>query len=1010
MPQQQFKGYTEDQMKRIASKLGHKGDLNTFDGYLKGNPKAMNKFNSLNDSVTRRYAQGGDVSQGGYAHSATGGVVKANTGRREPHNPNDTYARPMPAIFPSITAKPWYPNKPTFNDPATKREAVSEGISYNADTTVGQTTVNQSLKPTLPTDTATEVSNIRQDTNQLMDSDAGQVSNSAPTAGTTIAGTSTAATPKQMRANTVDTATAATAVNNAMAGVNAAQGTVSEEMQAEQGRLSSGATADTQKGNAAQVGNTADLRLQRGETVQGAEGETASSTAATQNRVRTTTAAQLNGNIPTAIAATEYKLEDTQAARMASFEVATPARLGSIPEAQAAQSYAKSGVRAQQREIADKELVDVAKQGLQMDSTTAVAATMSTLDRAAVTKAAKGTFSQELAQPSQGTVDAASTVQGQMSSLMNQFNDGTPAWAAGAMRSVNAQMAARGIGSSSMASSALLQTAMESALPIAQADAQVYATMGMQNLNNRQQTSLSNAAAMQGMTLQNLNNEQQTALQNSSKAFELQSANLSNQQSVVLANQQVAAAAQGKNLDVKTQVSLTNAAKFAEVNNINLNNRQQANLAASSENLSVDMANLSNTQQTALSNLQVRAALRGQDLSNEQQAAMLNSTQSFESSQFDATNEQQAFMQDAAAEAALKGQVLSNQQQTALFNVSSQLSERELNLTNDQQTRLFNTTQASQADMANLSNRQQTALANAQIDAAVKGQELNNKQQANVLNAARIGEIANTNFTADQQKSLQNAQLTQTMNIENLSNSQATALANAATVANMDLTNLNNRQQAAVQNAKSFLDMDMANLTNDQQTTLFKAQQRTSALLSDTAAKNASKQFNASSENQTDQFFSNLSSNVSQFNASQKNAQNKFNAGELTATSKFNTEVKNQREQFNAKNSLVIEQSNAQWRRSTATADTVAVNRANEINAKALLDISNTAYNNLWQAQRDEMDWAYEIAEGEANRFTTLAAAAIEAESASRTAGEAADTSFWGDIFEFGTKVYEHWD
>ena len=34
MPQeQQFKGYNEDQMKRIASKLGHTGGLDTFEGY-----------------------------------------------------------------------------------------------------------------------------------------------------------------------------------------------------------------------------------------------------------------------------------------------------------------------------------------------------------------------------------------------------------------------------------------------------------------------------------------------------------------------------------------------------------------------------------------------------------------------------------------------------------------------------------------------------------------------------------------------------------------------------------------------------------------------------------------------------------------------------------------------------------------------------------------------------------------------------------------------------------------
>jgi hypothetical protein len=76
---------------------------------------------------------------------------------------------------------------------------------------------------------------------------------------------------------------------------------------------------------------------------------------------------------------------------------------------------------------------------------------------------------------------------------------------------------------------------------------------------------------------------------------------------------------------------------------------------------------------------------------------------------------------------------------------------------------------------------------------------------------------------------------------------------------------------------------------------------------------------------------------------------------------------------------MVINQSNAQWRRSIATADTVAVNRANEINAKAILDVSDTAYNNLWQEHRDEMDWAYKTSDSEKERMTKIATNAINA-------------------------------
>ena len=79
-------------------------------------------------------------------------------------------------------------------------------------------------------------------------------------------------------------------------------------------------------------------------------------------------------------------------------------------------------------------------------------------------------------------------VQGQLDGLMQQFVGGnTPAWAAGAIRNANAAMSARGLGASSLAGQAIVQAAMESALPIAQADAQIQAQFEGQNLSNRQQ-------------------------------------------------------------------------------------------------------------------------------------------------------------------------------------------------------------------------------------------------------------------------------------------------------------------------------------------------------------------------------------------------------------------------------------------------------------------------------------------------------------------------------------------
>ena len=298
-------------------------------------------------------------------------------------------------------------------------------------------------------------------------------------------------------------------------------------------------------------------------------------------------------------------------------------------------------------------------------------------------------------------------------------------------------------------------------------------------------------------------------------------------------------------------------------------------------------------------------------------------------------------------------------------------------------------------EQQNLSNRQQRAVMAAQQRAAFIGQEFDQEFNSRVQNAAKVSDIANMNFTADQQIVLENSKQVHTINLSNLSNNQARILAEAAAVSQLEAGSLNNRQQAAVQNAQNFLQVDMTNASAQQQTDMFKAQQRTAATLTDAAAENAARQFNASSENQVEQFFSQLTTQTNQFNASQLNAHQQFNAGQVNTLSRFNQEIANQRDQFNARNQLVVDQGNAVWRRNVATAATAQVNRANELNAKAVLDISNTAYNNLWQYYSDVIELAQESSENELDRNTNMAIAELTAQTQSDVS-EAAQQSAAG--------------
>jgi hypothetical protein len=272
----------------------------------------------------------------------------------------------------------------------------------------------------------------------------------------------------------------------------------------------------------------------------------------------------------------------------------------------------------------------------------------------------------------------------------------------------------------------------------------------------------------------------------------------------------------------------------------------------------------------------------------------------------------------------------------------------------------------------NLTNRQQAAMVQAQYRAQFMGQEFDIAFQTRVQNAAKIADIANRNFTADQQIALENSRFAQTVDLENLKNKQALILAQASALANLDIANLNNRQQAQVQNAQNVLQLDVQNLTNAQQSAMLSSQQQAQALLTDVAAENTALQLNAKSQQQTDQFYDNLVTNISQFNAGQANAIHQFNAGQVNSLNRFNSELVNQRDQFNAKNQLAINQSNAVWRREIATMDTAAANFANQTNAQNLLNISNQAYNNLWQEYRDVMNFAWQSGESEENRLQQL--------------------------------------
>ena len=246
----------------------------------------------------------------------------------------------------------------------------------------------------------------------------------------------------------------------------------------------------------------------------------------------------------------------------------------------------------------------------------------------------------------QATASKQATVQGQMEDLMGDFEGGnTPAWASGAMRAATAAMAARGLAASSMAGQAIVQSAMESALPIALQDAQTHASFEMQNLSNRQQTAMFAAQQRAEFLGMEFTQEFQTRVQNAAKISDIANMNFTAEQQVALENARLAQTVDLANMNAVNAKMMADAAAMSQVDITNLNNRQQAAVQNANAFLAMDMANTERMQQTEM--FKAQSVIQGlfTDQAAENAAKQFNAASENQTNQFFANmaNEVQKF-------------------------------------------------------------------------------------------------------------------------------------------------------------------------------------------------------------------------------------------------------------------------------------------------------------------------------------------------------------------------------
>lgn len=241
-------------------------------------------------------------------------------------------------------------------------------------------------------------------------------------------------------------------------------------------------------------------------------------------------------------------------------------------------------------------------------------------------------------QAAQGVVTQEMTVQGQLNKLLTDFDAGNPPpWAAGSLRAATAQLAARGLGASSLAGQAIIQATLEAATPIAAADAKVFETMGLTNLSNRQAIAVLTGQQRAQFLGQEFDQAFQTRVLNAARIADIADKNFDAGVSVALENARLANTMNIANLSAKNAVVLEKAAAISRLEVQNLNNRQQAAVENAKSFLQMDITNLNNRQQTELFKAQEIADAIVSDTGFENAARATNATNALEASKISAS-------------------------------------------------------------------------------------------------------------------------------------------------------------------------------------------------------------------------------------------------------------------------------------------------------------------------------------------------------------------------------------
>jgi len=285
-------------------------------------------------------------------------------------------------------------------------------------------------------------------------------------------------------------------------------------------------------------------------------------------------------------------------------------------------------------------------------------------------------------------------VSNQLDSLLKGIEDGEiPAWARPAVASVENMLASRGLSASTVGRDALFNAIIQSAIPLAQSNAQAIqasvvqersleAQKAIKNAEFQQQTALTNANNVFRLDLAQFSADQQTALSNSKFLQTMSLTEAQFDQQATVQNAVLMSQANLAEADLNQRAQIQNAQAFLQMDMTNLNNKQQAIVLESQQEQQRILSN------QAAENAAAQFNARSINQTNQFMASLKAETERFNVEQMNVANQFNAAAINAAEARRVNNEVeiekINTQlvQQAKEFNAQAQFQKDQFNAKN----------------------------------------------------------------------------------------------------------------------------------------------------------------------------------------------------------------------------------------------------------------------------------------------------------------------------------------